>query len=84
MAMDVLKKCQEGGRGRGSGTGGANVFEGNWRVSVSRELVVSASNPAFGAGLGFRDGDDDGRLRGEGGGKMNGWTETYLCVEVVV
>ena len=39
MAIEVLKECQVGGGGGGTGTGGKNVFEGGWRVSVSREVI---------------------------------------------
>lgn len=46
MAVEVLEECQE----MGTGTGGANVFEGGWRVSVSREAI------SWRVGSGFRGG----------------------------
>lgn len=65
MAIDVLKECQEGGIGRGTGTGGANVFEGSWRVTVSREELKLGDGFGFGVGLGVGGGDADGGLRGD-------------------
>ena len=62
MAIEVLKECQVGGGGGGTGTGGKNVFEGGWRVSVSRVVV----GLRVGIGGGGRAGVET--ERGEGGG----------------
>lgn len=38
-ATQVLETCRE------MGTGGANVFQGNWRVVVTRDPIVGAAAP---------------------------------------